>query len=117
MQPPDVTRFTLRGRDPAHNRPMTRAELIEALARKHAELDPGDVKLAVAVILDGLSGSLADGRRIELRGFGSFNVTRRSARVARNPKTGSNFTIPERLRPRFKPGRPLFERVQDSEAE
>ena len=93
---------------------MTRADLIDLLARKHAELDHGDVKLAVSVILDGLSESLADGRRIELRGFGSFNVSKRSARVARNPKTGTAFTVPERHRPRFKPGKPLFERVQDS---
>lgn len=93
---------------------MTRTDLIAALARKHAELDHGDVKLAVSVILDMLSESLADGRRIELRGFGTFNVSKRAARVARNPKTGTSFIVPERHRPRFKPGKPLFQRVQDA---
>ena len=55
--------------------------------------------------------ALARGHRIEIRGFGSFSINRRPPRVGRNPRSGEQVVIPEKLVPHFKPGKALREAV------
>ena len=104
---------------------LTRSELIERLAgrtkTKHSFhgggridndilLQTSDVKdcdLCVRAILEYMATSLIEGKRIEIRGFGSFAVNRRPARVGRNPRTGDSVLVPEKKVPHFKCGKEL----------
>ena len=90
---------------------MTRSELIALLAERFPKLPLRDTDFAVKTILDSMSRSLADAQRIEIRGFGSFSLTRRPPRVGRNPKSGEQVMVPEKWGPHFKPGKELRERV------
>ena len=90
---------------------MTKSELIAHLATKQPQLDYRDVELAVKELLDQLSEALAAGKRIEVRGFGSFSLHYRPPRVGRNPKTGDTVHVPDKYVPHFKPGKELRERV------
>jgi len=92
---------------------MTKSELIEVLVRKQAHLSYKDVELAVKTILDLMSESLAEGGRIEIRGFGSFSLHYRPPRLGRNPKSGEPVSLPEKHVPHFKPGKELRERVNE----
>lgn len=75
-----------------------------------------DVELATRLILDELSNAIVRGDRIEIRGFGSFGLNYRKARIARNPKSGSQVSVPGKHTPHFKPGKELRERVNDTSA-
>lgn len=90
---------------------MLKSELVERLSVQYRELDPPTVKQAVETLLDQMSESLAQGERIEIRGFGSFVLHYLPPRQGRNPKTGESVAVPERYRLRFKPGKELQERV------
>lgn len=90
---------------------MTKSELIEALARKQSHLAYRDVELAVKGLLETMSQSLSSGERIEIRGFGSFNLHYRPPRMGRNPKSGSPVVLRGKYVPHFKPGKELRERV------
>ncbi|MCX8048659.1 MAG: integration host factor subunit beta [Methylohalobius sp.] len=86
--------------------------LVERLAKEHhIELNIKDVELAVKNILEYLSAALADGQRIEIRGFGSFSLRHRPARMGRNPRTGDPVPVPARRVLHFKPGKDLRQRV------
>ncbi|KAA8985301.1 MULTISPECIES: integration host factor subunit beta [Gammaproteobacteria] len=93
---------------------MTKSELVEVIASKQSQLSGKDVELAVKTIIDHMSQSLAEGERIEIRGFGSFSLHYRAPRVGRNPKTGESVNLPEKYVPHFKPGKDLREKVNDS---
>ena len=67
---------------------MNRSDLITSIAQKHEQLPPKDVEWAVKMMIGHLSQALADGTRIEIRGFGSFSLRYRAPRTGRNPKTG-----------------------------
>lgn len=90
---------------------MTKSELIEILSARHSQLAPKDAELAVKTMLDAMSQTLAQGDRIEIRGFGSFSINRRPPRMGRNPRSGEQVLIPEKLVPHFKPGKALREGV------
>jgi integration host factor subunit beta len=90
---------------------ITRSELVELLAQQFPQLLPKDVELAVKTLLDTMTQALSQGKRIELRGVGSFVLHHRPARVGRNPKSGEQVMIPEKKVPHFKPGKELRERV------
>lgn len=90
---------------------MIRSELTSLLADKHPQLTASDVELAVKTIMDSLANRLAQGGRVELRGFGSFSVRTRPARLGRNPRTGEEVKVPEKSVLNFKPGTELRERV------
>lgn len=90
---------------------MNRSDLIDRLAMLHTKLQLKDSELAVKVILDALSATLAKGGHAEIRGFGSFSLNYRPARQGRNPKTGSKLTVPAKYVPHFKAGKELRERV------
>ncbi len=93
---------------------MTKSELVEAIASKQSQLSTKDVELAVKTIIDHMSQALAEGQRIEVRGFGSFSLHYRAPRVGRNPKTGESVNLPEKYVPHFKPGKDLRESVDNS---
>ncbi len=90
---------------------MTKSELIARLAERYPQLIAKDADYAVNTILDAMAQALADGHRIEMRGFGSFALNRRPPRVGRNPKSGEKVMVPEKCVPHFKPGKELRERV------
>jgi len=95
---------------------MTKSELIEALTLRQAHLKADDVDLAVKTLLDQMGDALADGERIEIRGFGSFSLHFRPPRIGRNPKTGDSVALPGKHVPHFKPGKELRERVNRADA-
>jgi integration host factor subunit beta len=90
---------------------VTKSELIARLAGRYPQLVAKDADFAVNSILDAMTMSLVKGRRIEVRGFGSFEINHRPPRTGRNPKTGAKVSVPEKYVPHFKPGRELRERV------
>ena len=92
---------------------MTKSELIEILAQRQGHLKADDVDLAVKSLLEMMGGALANGERIEVRGFGSFSLHYRPPRTGRNPKTGDAVALPGKHVPHFKPGKELRERVSD----
>lgn len=93
---------------------MTKSELIERIADRHDQLSPKDIELAVKLVLEHMSSSLASGERIEIRGFGSFSVNYRAPRMGRNPKTGEAVQLDGKHVPHFKPGKELRDKVNDS---
>ncbi|MDR3429077.1 MULTISPECIES: integration host factor subunit beta [Silvimonas] len=92
---------------------MTKSELISKLTSRYPQLVTKDAELAVKTILDAMGKSLAQGQRIEIRGFGSFDLNYRPPRVGRNPKSGSRVEVPEKFVPHFKAGKELRERVDE----
>ena len=90
---------------------MTRSDLVAALAERFTQLTHRDSEFAVRTMLDAMSDALARGHRIEIRGFGSFSISRRPPRTGRNPRSGEPVLIPEKLVPHFKPGKALREGV------
>ena len=90
---------------------MTKSELISRLATRHPQLSAIDAEIAVKLILAEMSESLSQGRRIEVRGFGTFGLRYRTPRVGRNPKSGEKVKIPGKYAPHFKAGGDLRERV------
>lgn len=99
---------------------MTKSELMIRLAELYTAnndntvLVAKDVEQSVKIIVDTMTRSLARGQRIEIRGFGSFDLNHRPARVGRNPKTGEKVSVPEKFVPHFKPGKELRERVDQA---
>ena len=87
---------------------MTKAELVEEVARS-TELTKKHAELVVNTVFESIVQSLQDGEKIELRGFGSFRIRRRGARIGRNPKTGARVEVPAKRIPYFKPGKELKE--------
>lgn len=90
---------------------MTRSDLVARLAERFGQLTHRDTESAVKIVLDAMSDALARGHRIEIRGFGSFSINRRPPRVGRNPRSGEQVVVPEKLVPHFKPGKALREAV------
>jgi integration host factor subunit beta len=93
---------------------MTKSELIEIIAHKQKHLPAKDVELAVKHLLELMSNALANGERIEIRGFGSFSLHYRPPRMGRNPKTGDSVALSGKYVPHFKPGKELREKVNES---
>ena len=71
----------------------------------------GDIDSAIAVIIGGITETLAAGGRVEIRGFGVFSLKRRAPRIGRNPATGAVVNVPAKCTPHFKPGKELREAV------
>ncbi|MBT3888546.1 MAG: integration host factor subunit beta [Nitrosomonadaceae bacterium] len=90
---------------------MTKSELISSLAARYPQLVAKDAELAVKTILDAMVESLSKGQRIEIRGFGSFDLNYRPPRIGRNPKSGERVNVAEKYVPHFKAGKELRERV------
>ncbi len=90
---------------------MIRSELVEKVAAENPHLYQRDVERIIATIFDEIIDSMAEGDRVELRGFGSFSVKRREARRGRNPRTGENVDVEEKHVPFFKTGKLLRDRL------
>ena len=90
---------------------MKKSDLIESMAKSQPHLIFDDVELAVNRLLECMSRSLSSGERIEIRGFGSFNLHFRSPRIARNPKSGDAVALSGKYITHFKPGKKLKRRV------
>ena len=93
---------------------MTKSDLIERVAARVPHISKKDTELVVNTIFEGMTEALKGSKRIEIRGFGSFQVKIREAREGRNPKTGEEVQIPAKRTPFFKVGKELKERI-DSE--
>ena len=90
---------------------MIRSELLQALAKENPELRAEDVELAVDTFFEQIAERLADGGRVELRGFGPFSTREREARKGRNPRTGEAVSVPDKRVPYFKPGKEMRARL------
>jgi len=93
---------------------MTKSELIDRITDSQSQLSSKDVELTVKAILEYMSQALSEGRRIEIRGFGSFSLHYRVPRIGRNPKTGAPVALSGKYVPHFKPGKELRDRVNKS---
>ena len=85
---------------------MNRTELISAMSEK-SELTKVDTEKALKAFIDTVTEELKNGGKVQLVGFGTFEVTERAERNGRNPKTGEAITIPASKSPKFKAGRSL----------
>jgi len=90
---------------------MIRSELLQALAADNPDLRPEEVEQVVDTFFDEISTRLAEGGRVELRGFGTFSTRQRDARTGRNPRTGSSVEVPSKRVPYFKPGKEMRARL------
>ena len=92
---------------------MIRSELLQALARENPDLRADEVEQVLDTFFDEIGKRLADGGRVELRGFGAFSTSERGARKGRNPRTGEAVDVPEKKVPYFKPGKEMRRVVND----
>lgn len=90
---------------------MIRSELIQKLADDNPHLYQRDVEKIVNTIFDEVTNAMAEGHRVELRGFGAFSVKRRDGRTGRNPRTGESVDVAEKHVPFFKTGKLLRDRL------
>jgi integration host factor subunit beta len=90
---------------------MTKSELVRKLAQANPQLYHRDVEVFVTLIFEQIAAALARGDRIELRGFGTFSVKRRGARIGRNPRTGASVQVAEKHIPFFRAGKQLHHRL------
>ncbi|WP_032112291.1 integration host factor subunit beta [Candidatus Paracaedibacter symbiosus] len=88
---------------------MTRSELISKLSFIHRDLTQSQIETIVNHIFNEISGALTSGGRVELRGFGTFSLRKREARVGRNPRTGEMVQVDSKAVPFFKSGKELRE--------
>jgi integration host factor subunit beta len=90
---------------------MLKSELVLRLAEQNPHLYQRDIEHIVNAILTTIADALARGDRVELRGFGTFMVTKRDARAGRNPRTGAAVSVPEKAVPHFKTGKEMRQRL------
>jgi len=90
---------------------MIKSELVQIIAARNPHLFLRDVENIVGAIFDEITDALAEGNRVELRGFGAFSVKRRDARLGRNPRTGDSVQVAEKHIPFFKTGKQLRDRL------
>lgn len=90
---------------------MTKSELIQRLAERNPHLYLRDVEKIVETVFDEITAALAQGDRVELRGFGAFSVKQRESRSGRNPRTGETVHVDSKRMPFFKTGKALRERL------
>ncbi|MBI2083006.1 MAG: integration host factor subunit beta [Deltaproteobacteria bacterium] len=92
---------------------MTKSELVQKLIDKASHISQKDMERIVNSIFDMMSDALCQGNRIELRGFGTFEVRKREPREGRNPKSGSKVMLGLRKTPFFKAGKELKEIINN----
>ncbi len=90
---------------------MNKAELIAAVAAK-ADISKKDAEKAVAAVIESIQGALVAGDKVQLIGFGTFEVRERGARTGRNPQTGASIKIAASKQPVFKAGAALKNAVK-----
>ncbi|MBR9863513.1 integration host factor subunit beta [Neptunicoccus cionae] len=90
---------------------MIRSELVDKIAEANPHLYQRDVERIVSTVFNEIIEALANGDRVELRGFGAFSVKKRDARIGRNPRTGESVQVEEKHVPFFKTGKLLRDRL------
>lgn len=95
---------------------MLKSELVDALGERSPDLPRDAVERAVDIIRKEIFDAVANGGRVEIRGFGSFFLSHRAPRRARNPRTGDRVDVGAKWFPRFKAGQGLRERVNRARA-
>jgi len=86
---------------------MTRSELTDLIKEQCPYLENKEVENAIQLFFSEIVTGLTSGKRVELRGFGSFSIKNRPPRIARNPRTGEKIELGSRLLPHFKSGKEL----------
>ena len=86
---------------------MNKSQLIQLTHNSNNLLSIKDVEDSVNTLIDFLSSSLSEGKRIEIRGFGTFSTRERKKRIARNPKTGKAISVPKKYHPYFRSAKGL----------
>ncbi len=92
---------------------MIRSELLQELHKDNPDLRADEIEQVVDIFFDEIAQRLAEGGRVELRGFGAFSTREREARTGRNPRTGETVPVPSKRVPYFKAGKEIRERVND----
>ena len=90
---------------------MIRSELIKKLEDENPELKTQEIEKIVDLFFNQIVQRLADGGRVELRGFGAFSTRARDPRKGRNPRTGETVDVPGKRVPYFKPGKEIREKL------
>ena len=93
---------------------MIKSELVLKIAEANPNLYQRDIENIVNAILDEIANAMANGDRVELRGFGAFSVKARPARIGRNPRTGAHVPVDEKVVPFFKTGKDMRLRLNKS---
>jgi len=96
---------------------VIKSELVRKLASRNPHLLQRDVENIVDVVFGTIADALAEGNRVELRGFGTFSVKHRAARNGRNPRTGQPVNVEEKWVPFFKHGKELRERLNQDQGQ
>jgi len=92
---------------------MNKSDLVELITNKSTYLTKRDIDECLSVILDFASDSLEKGKRIEVRGFGTFSTRKRKARIARNPKNGTAIKVNSKYHPYFRSAKSLKTSLKD----
>lgn len=90
---------------------MIRSELLQSLVADNPDLRPEEIEQVVDIFFEEITARLAEGGRVELRGFGTFSTRQREARSGRNPRTGDTVDVPAKRVPYFKPGKEMRARL------
>ena len=93
---------------------MIKSELVARIHAQNAHLYQRQAEKLVNAILNEITSAIARGDRVELRGFGMFTAKVRSARLGRNPKTGTDVPVPRKVVPYFKSGKEIRERLNST---
>ena len=93
---------------------MIKSELVEKIAAENPHLLQRDVERIVATVFEEITEAIANGNRVELRGFGAFSSKKREERVGRNPRTGESVKVEEKYVPFFKTGKNLRKRMNEN---
>ena len=92
---------------------MNKSDLVDKISRKKAHIKKVDIEEATDLLTGLISNALSRNNRIEIRGFGTFSVRKRAARLARNPKTGSSITVNSKFHPYFRASKLLRQLVNN----
>lgn len=92
---------------------MIRSELLNELHKDNPDLRADEIEQVVDIFFDEITQRLAEGGRVELRGFGAFSTREREARVGRNPRTGDKVDVPAKRVPYFKAGKEIKARLNN----
>jgi len=90
---------------------MTKSELIEKLSEEYPNMTKKHIEYIVNGVFSSIKDTLRNGGKVEIRGFGSFKVREKSAKIGRNPKTGEKVEVPAKKVPYFKPGKEIKEQL------
>ena len=92
---------------------MNKSDLVHKISKKLMHLKKNDIDEATNKLTDLISTTLIKKDRVEIRGFGSFSTRKRTARLARNPKTGSSITVSSKFHPYFRASKSLRESLNN----